>query len=174
MLVGLLIAGIVVVTLGVGLRLYMSRPAEDRLRPGEEIAIAEFRGPVPGNGFLACPQNYCAVAPDMKSPAFPVGVDRLRALWPQLLRDERGIVTVLDDPDRHRIVLVQHSAGFGFPDVITAEFVPLGPEQSSIALYSRARYGKLDFGVNRKRVERWISRLEQLAAAPPTRGSIDQ
>ena len=169
MLVGLLIAGIVVVTLGVGLRLYMSRPAEDRLRPGEEIAIAEFHGPVPGNGYLACPQNYCAVAPDMKSPAFPVGVDRLRALWPQLLRDERGIVTVLDHPDRHRIVLVQHSAGFGFPDVITAEFVPLGPGQSSIALYSRARYGKLDFGVNRKRVERWISRLGQLAAAPPIR-----
>ena len=169
MLVGLLIAGIVVVTVGLGLRLYMSRSAEDRLRRGEDLAIGEFRGPVPGNGFLACPRNYCAAAPDRASPAFPVAVDRLRALWPQLLRDERGIVTVLDDPDRHRVVLVQHSAGFGFPDVITVEFVPLGPEQSSIAIYSRARYGKLDFGVNRKRVERWISRLEQLAAARPTR-----
>jgi hypothetical protein len=169
MLVGLLIAAVVIVALGLGVRLYMSRSAEDRLRPGEDTAIAEFRGPVPGNGFLACPQNYCATAPDIGGPAFPVGVDRLQALWPQLLRDERGIVTVLDQPNRHRVVLVQHSAGLGFPDVITVEFVPLGPEQSSIAIYSRARYGKLDFGVNRKRVERWISRLEQLAAAPPTR-----
>jgi hypothetical protein len=169
MIAALLILAVVIVALGLGLRLYMSRSAEDRLRPGEDIAIGEFRGPVPGNGFLACPQQYCAVAPDMASPALPVGVDRLQALWQQLLRDQRGIVTVLDEPDRHRVVLVQHSAVLGFPDVITVEFVPLGPEQSSIALYSRARYGKLDFGVNRKRVERWISRLEQLAAALPTR-----
>ena len=78
-------------------------------------------------------------------------------------------MTLLEEPNRRRMVLVQHSAVLGFPDVITVEFVPVGPDRSSVALYSRARYGKLDFGVNRKRVERWISRLEQLAAAPPTR-----
>src|SRR4051794_32040668 len=110
MITGILVALLTVAALGLGVRLYMSRSAEDRLRPGEDIAIGEFRGPVPGNGFLACPQRYCAVAPDMESPAFPVGVDRLQALWPQLLRDERGIVTVLDEPDRHRVVLVQHSS----------------------------------------------------------------
>jgi len=169
MLVGLLIAGVVILALGLGVRLYMSRSAEDRLRPGEDIAIAEFRGPLPGNGSLACPEHYCAVAPDLASPAFPVEVDRLHALWPQALHGERGIVTLLEEPNRRRMVLVQHSAVLGFPDVITVELVPVGPDRSSVALYSRARYGKLDFGVNRKRVERWISRLEQLAAAPPTR-----
>src|SRR5205823_11592280 len=95
MLVGLLIAGVVILALGLGVRLYMSRSAEDRLRPGEDIAIAEFRGPLPGNGSLACPEHYCAVAPDLASPAFPVEVDRLHALWPQALHGERGIVTLL-------------------------------------------------------------------------------
>jgi hypothetical protein len=168
MIATLLIAAVVVAALGLGVRLYMSRSAEDRLRPGEDIAIAEFRGPLPGNGFLACPERYCAVAPDLTSPAFPVEVDRLHALWPQAFQGERGIVTLLEEPNRRRLVLVQHSALLGFPDVITVEFVPLEPNRSSVALYSRARYGKLDFGINRKRVERWISRLEQLAAAPPT------
>jgi len=167
MVVGTATAIAVIVGLGLGLRLYMSRAAEDRLRPAEEIAIADLRGPLPGNGFLACPPQYCAAAPDMVSPAFPIAVDRLHALWPQALRGERGVVSLLDEPDRGRQILVQHSAALQFPDVITVEFVPLGPEQSSLAIYSRARYGKLDFGVNRRRVEAWISRLQQLAAAAP-------
>ena len=167
MLVGIAVAVIVIAALGLGLRLYMSRAAEDRLRPGEEIAIGDLRGPLPGNGFLSCPPRYGAVAPDMVSPAFPIAVDRLHALWPQALRGERGVVSLLDEPDRGRQILVQHSAALQFPDVITVEFVPLAPEQSSLAIYSRARYGKLDFGVNRRRVEAWISRLRELAAAEP-------
>jgi uncharacterized protein (DUF1499 family) len=43
------------------------------------------------------------------------------------------------------------------------EFVPLGPDRSSLALYSRSRYGEYDFAKNRKRVERWLFLLEKVA-----------
>ena len=46
----------------VGLRLYMGRAAENRLQPGEDVAIAALRGPLAANAFLACPAGYCAVA----------------------------------------------------------------------------------------------------------------
>ena len=48
-------------------------------------------------------------------------------------------------------------------DPVTVEFVALAPDRSSLALYSRARYGRSDFGVNRGRVLRWLSRLQQIA-----------
>ena len=169
MIAGILIALLVVVALGVGLRLYMSRAAEDRLLPGEDVAIADLRGPLPQNGFLACPEGYCAVEPGLVSPVFAMTVERLSALWPKVLQGQRGVVTVLAAPDRRHVALIQHSAMFGFPDVITVEFVAVEPERSSLAIYSRARYGKLDFGVNRRRVESGLARLQQLAAAQPAR-----
>lgn len=164
MLAGIAIALLILAGLGFGLRIYMSRAAEDRLLAGEDIAIADLRGPLPQNGFLACPAGYCAVEPGLVSPVFQIPAERLSALWRQVLQGEGGVVTVLAEPDRRRIALIQHSALLRFPDVIAAEFVELTPERSSIAIYSRARYGKLDFGVNRRRVESWVERLKQLAA----------
>ena len=166
---GIIIAILVVAALGLGLRLYMGRAAEDRLRPGEDVAIADLRGPLPQNGFLACPAGYCRIEPGMVSPVFAIDADRLRQLWTEMLRSEGGIVTLVIQPERRRLVLVQHSALLRFPDVITVEFVALEPDRSSLALYSRARYGHLDFGVNRRRVETWLARLQQLASASPPR-----
>ena len=163
------VALLIVTALGLGTRLYMSRSAEDRLRPGEDVALAELRGPLPQNGFLACPAGYCAVEAGMVSPDMPVDADRLVRLWPEVVQAESGIVMIEARPDRRRFVLIQHSAALRFPDVVTVEFVALGPRRSSVAVYSRARYGKLDFGVNRRRVETWIARLDRLAAAAAAR-----
>ena len=165
MLTGIIVAALIVIALGAGLRLYMSRPAEDRLRPGEDIALADLRGPVPQNGFLACPPAYCAIEPGLTSPVFSIDAARLAALWRDMLGSESRALMLSSDPQERRFVLIQRSALFRFPDVITVEFVPLAPDRSSIAIYSRARYGKLDFGVNRARVERWFSRLQQLVGS---------
>jgi hypothetical protein len=67
---------------GFGLRLYMNHAGENRLRPGEDIAIGELRGSLPPNAFLACPPGYCRIAAepgirDWRRPALP-RVRRLR------------------------------------------------------------------------------------------------
>jgi Protein of unknown function (DUF1499) len=169
MSIGIIIALLIAGALGIGVRLYMGRAAENRLRPGEQLAIADLRGPLPQNGFLSCPAGYCGVAPGMTSPVLAIPADRLRELWTEMLRGESGIATIASEPEQRRLVLVQHSALLRFPDVITVEFVVLGPDRSSLAIYSRARYGKLDFGVNRRRVESWLSRIDKLAPAASLR-----
>jgi len=158
----LIVAVLVLVGLGLAVRIYMSRPSENELRPDERIAIRELRDPIPGNAFLACPPNYCQ-ATAAASPAFALPVDRLAALWTQLLAGEPNIVKVAAQPDQNRLVVIQHTSVFGFPDIVTAEFVALGPDRSSLAVYSRARYGSGDFGTNRRRVRAWLSQLESLA-----------
>jgi uncharacterized protein (DUF1499 family) len=150
---------------GFGLRLYMERPGEARLLPGEGTAIAALRGPLPGNAALACPPGYCAVAGATASPVFAVDGDRLYRDFARLVGRAPRTVTVLAEAPR-RMVVIQRSAVFGFPDVVTAEFVALGPARSSLALFSRARYGRWDFGVNRRRVARWVARLQQRVRRP--------
>ena len=148
---------------GLALRIYMGREAEDRLTGSEAVSIAALRSPLPRPSFLACPPDYCSVAEAVTSPVFGLPSDRLHAFWTEVISPEKRMVLVAADPDRGRFVYIQHSPTFRFPDIITVEFVRRGPDGSSIAIYSRSRYGELDFGKNRKRVERWLALLDRLA-----------
>jgi hypothetical protein len=165
MTIGLAVLGLIASALVLGLRLYFGRIAEDRLRPGEDIAIAALREPLPPNAFLACPEGYCAMAEAAPSPVFALSADRRTAYWAATIIDEPRLVQIAAEPEQRRSVWLQRSAVFGFPDLVTVEIVALAPDGSSVALYSRARYGRYDFGVNRGRVLRWLSRLRQIAGA---------
>lgn len=160
---GLIAAMLGVAVFGLAVRIYMGREAEDRLVPGEGAGIAELRSPLPQPSFLACPPGYCKAAEAIISPVFALPYDRLQKFWTEVLGGEPRIVSASADPAMRRFVYIQHSPTFRFPDVITVEFVPLGPDRSSLAIYSRSRYGEHDLGKNRKRVEKWLVLLERVA-----------
>jgi hypothetical protein len=162
MIVGLLFAGLVLAGLCLALRLYMGRAAEDALQPREHVILAELHDPIPANAFLVCPPGYCA-ATALESPVFALPVNRLALNWAEMIAGERGVAEVADEPAARRIVFIQHTPLLRFPDIITVEFVALAPDRSSLAIYSRARYGRGDFGTNRKRVLRWLDRLARIA-----------
>lgn len=163
--IGLAALLLIASALVLGLRVYFGRTAEDRLRPGEDITIETLRGPLAPNAFLACPPGYCAAADAAPSPVFALSADRLAAYWSEMIAKEPRLVQIAAAPEQRRSLLIQRSALFRFPDLVTVEFVALSPDRSSLALFSRARYGRYDFGVNRQRVLRWLSRLEQIAGA---------
>ena len=161
---------------GLALRIYMGREAEDRLAPGEAVSVAALRSPLPRPSFLACPTDYCSAAEAIASPLFGLPRDRLYAFWLEVVSREKRMVPVVADPENRRLVYIQHSPTFRFPDIITVEFVSLGSDRSSIAIYSRSRYGEFDFGKNRKRVERWLALLDRVArpATPRVSGAQKQ
>jgi uncharacterized protein (DUF1499 family) len=165
MAIGLAALLLIASALVLGLRFYFGRTAEDRLWPSEDIAIATLRGPLAPNAFLACLPGYCAAAEASPSPVFALSADRLAAYWAEMITGEPRLVQIAAAPEQRRSVWLQRSALFGFPDLTTVGFVALAPDRSSLALYSWARYGRYDFGVNRARVLRWLSRLEQVAGA---------
>lgn len=159
----LLGTALVILVLGLALRIYLGREAEDRLAPDEAVRIAELRSPLPKTSHLACPPSYCSTAEAVASPQFDMPWGRLYEYWAEVISGEKRMVRVINDPDARRFVYIQHSPTFRFPDIVTVEFVPLGPAQSSIAVFSRSRYGKYDFRKNRKRVGRWLALLEKVA-----------
>jgi hypothetical protein len=148
---------------GLALRIYMGSGAEDRLAPQEARSISELRSPLPKNGFLACPPSYCAATEAVASPVFNVPWDRLEDYWIEIISDETRMIRTVADLGSRRYVYIYHSPVFRFPDIVTVEFVPLGLDRSSIALYSRSRYGEYDFSKNRKRIERWLVLLQKVA-----------
>ena len=173
-IIAILVAGAMgLAALGVAVRIYMGREAEDRLAAGETIGISELRSPLPEPSFLACPPGYCAAVEAIASPVFDVPWERLHDYWTEVISGEKRMVSVVADNDTRRLFYIQHSPTFRFPDVITVEFVTLGRERSSIAIYSRSRYCKSDFGKNRKRVESWLALLERVARpALPARSHL--
>ncbi len=163
MLIGPVVGLLFIAGTGLALRTYMGRADEDRLYPGEAVAISELRSPLRGNAALACPAGYCAATEAIESPVFAVRWEQLLERWGDVIAKEPRVVAVDSDLEQRRFSVIQHSALFRFPDIVTVEFVALEGGRSSLAVYSRARYGRGDLGVNRKRVLRWLSRLQALA-----------
>ncbi|WP_299813285.1 DUF1499 domain-containing protein [uncultured Jannaschia sp.] len=54
---------------------------------------------------------------------------------------------------------VQRSLLMGYPDAISVRAEPEGTG-SRLTIWSRSRFGHGDLGVNRKRVERWLAKLD--------------
>ncbi|HMK67092.1 MAG TPA: DUF1499 domain-containing protein, partial [Stellaceae bacterium] len=109
--------------------------------------------------------QFCNANPDAVSPVFPIGAARLRDLWLEMAASEPRVRLIEVDPAHLRLVLIQRSAVFNFPDVITVIFLPVGDDRSTLAVLSRSRYGRSDFGVNAARVRKWLEKLEASAGA---------
>jgi len=162
----LLALGLAILLPGLVSRIYMGSGAEDRLAPHEAVSIPELRSPLPRTGFLSCPSDYCSAAEAITSPVFDLPWDRLRDYWLEMISGETHVMRPVADLGPRRYLYIQHSPIFRFPDIVTVELVPLEPTHSSIALYSRSRYGEYDFRKNRKRVERWLFLLQKVARPP--------
>jgi uncharacterized protein (DUF1499 family) len=118
------------------------------------------------NEFLACPPDYCAATADAVTPTYPVPAARLLAIVRGVLA-EQPRMTILREAALEgggKIVAVQRSLVFRFPDTIWIEIMPRG-DRASLAIYSRSAYGRADFGVNRARVETLLAAIG-VAAAP--------
>jgi len=163
MLVSLLVVALALAGLSLAVRLYMGRAAEDALQPGEQVAIKELRDPLPQNAFLACPPGYC-VATAAASPVFAMTLEQLAETTRRMLASEPSVFVIESLPETGRFTLIQHTPLLRFPDIVTIELVAIAAGQSSLAIYSRSRYGRGDFGTNRRRVLRWLRQIETVAA----------
>ncbi|HUN47002.1 MAG TPA: DUF1499 domain-containing protein [Stellaceae bacterium] len=159
---------VVVIAIGLlGVRLYMGRESEDGLKPGEQVDFARLALGARDNVYLLCPPEpaYCGARPDATSPIFPVDAMALRDRLLQMVEAEPRVRLVAEDGGHRHLVFIARSALMRFPDIVTVEIVPAGPGHATLAVLSRSRYGRSDFGVNRRRVESWIETLKAAAGA---------
>ena len=111
------------------------------------------------NQFLVSPDNYCDARPHMASPVFELSVADLRERWMALIAAQPRMETRQADDEAMQYEFIQRTKYMRFPDIITVRFIPLEQARSTLAVFSRSRYGRRDFGVNKKRVRSWLDAL---------------
>ncbi len=125
------------------------------------IDIRALRRPTTPNTYLLAPEGFCLHAtPDAAAPIFPTSPAALYTAWLDVLNAQPRTRLVEQDPETLQIAATQRSAILGFIDDVAAQILPAA-SGASLAIYSRSRVGRYDFGVNRKRIVRWIAALEQ-------------
>ncbi len=115
--------------------------------------------------FVAPPGWRPSQDQDAVAPVFNVTEDELWFIWKQVTANSKRIVAEELQETERRSYHVQLTPMLKFPDEVRAEILPAENGKSTLALYSRSRYGLYDLGVNRKRVERWLERLDRRVMA---------
>ena len=111
------------------------------------------------NQYLVSPNNYCSARAHMASPTYDLSVEELRERWMTMIASQPRIETRKADEEAMQYGFIQRTKFMRFPDIITVRFIPLEQRRSTLAVYSRSRYGRRDFGVNKDRVRAWLEAL---------------
>lgn len=111
------------------------------------------------NTYLMCPVDYCNIKADATSPIYQVNVDALKSRWDNMIANQPRTKLIASNNSTRHYQYVQRTKVFRFPDYIDVEFIPLNETSSTIAIYSRAKYGYYDFKVNEERVKSWVEQL---------------
>lgn len=108
--------------------------------------------------------NWYRVVPggDHPAPVFQASTSDLADAFDRVVAQQPSIELLQDDRSSGGpVTWVQRSTLFGFPDYISVSFLPVGDgTEATVAIFSRARIGQSDLGVNEKRVTAWLTQLE--------------
>lgn len=127
--------------------------------PVDFLAFDSFTRTGRPSEFLMAPEDATAAPVDAVSPIFPVTPEEIVQAFVAVINETpRATVLAISD-DGLALEVAQRSATFGFIDFISIRAYPAGEDLASFAIYSRARVGYYDFGVNRDRVLEWVDRV---------------
>ena len=135
---------------------------------GEALGLPRDLGPTDFVGVtrrsgtaLICPPDVCAAARGAESPpVFTISAEKLTAKLRRVALAEPGVEEFpAVAPDHLRFV--RRSAMLRLPDIMDARILPRSSGASTLALYARPAIGLLDFGANRRRLDRWMTALGQ-------------
>lgn len=142
--------------------------SHDPARWHVDPATARPGGDPPGanqNEYFAAPHGTTTAPADAETRLYQESPRALLARFDAIARAQPRTQVVAGDPDSLMITYVQRSRVFGFPDYLTVKAVAIvgstGEGGAGLIIWSRARYGRSDFGVNRARVEAWLAALDR-------------
>ena len=110
---------------------------------------------------------------DRESPIYDANPALISQAFDEFVLRQPRTTRIAGTPETGWMTYVQQSEVMRFPDYISVLFLDLGSGQSTVAIYSRSRYGHSDLGVNGQRVEKWLEPLASFEAEGGLAGSRD-
>ncbi len=124
------------------------------------IDFATFKRPKTPNTYFLAPIGFTEAArPDANSPQFDEAPKELFNKALALIQDAKNWGDIRSDETSLRIAFIARTALLRFKDDVDIAVLDGESGGSRIAIYSRSRLGKSDFGANRKRVAELIHTL---------------
>jgi Protein of unknown function (DUF1499) len=130
-------------------------PGAAGLPPPRVLDLSRLARPRPRNSALAAPPGL-HLLPDIVTRRREVPPRRLYEALVRVALAQPRTVLHAEFRDQLQAHFVARSARCNFPDLVAVQVTP----ESLPALYSRAVYGRLDFGVNRRRLVAWLAALD--------------
>lgn len=148
-----IVVGLLVVALGLiaAIRLAPDDPAVWHVDP---LTAGRAGG---ANSYFVAPEG------DRVSPIYTIDAATLAKAFDDFALAQPRVIRLAGGPEVRWTTYVQRSVVIGFPDYISVRAVDLGEGRSALAVYSRSRYGRRDFGVNRARMSAWLDALDTFA-----------
>lgn len=97
--------------------------------------------------------------PPGEGPTYPVGAGDLAWAFDRMAMAQPRVRRLAGGPEELWTTYVQRSLIMGYPDYVSVREIDLGDGRSTLAIWSRSRFGLSDLGVNRARVERWLEAM---------------
>ena len=114
------------------------------------------------NQFLVCPPRYCLSKPHRYSKTYLVSANELAATFGKIILSQPRVTLIADQSSKLQKTWQQTTPLMHYPDRVTVQFIPLTPKTSTLAIYSRSKYGYSDMSANKTRITRWLSKLDAI------------
>jgi len=109
------------------------------------------RKPKTPNAFLLLPGD-----PKGAPPEYALDAGALAAAFDAFARAQPRVRRLAQSEDGLLATYVIRTKWIGYPDYLSIRFIPLDGGRSTLAAFSRARFGRSDLGLNRRRLLGWL------------------
>ncbi len=111
------------------------------------------------NTYFVAPQGMVEAQVDREAPVYAVPAAIMAKAFNDYVLTQPNALVVDGQVEGLWLTYVQRTPTLKMPDYITVKFIDLEDGKSTIAIYSRSRFGYGDMGVNKARVDTWLQSL---------------
>ena len=116
--------------------------------------------PVKPHSFRMAPPGLTEEIVDMESPVYSANPTLMAKAFDDFVLSQNKTKRIAGSPEEGWMTYVQRTPRWNFPDYISVKFIDLNGGKSTIAVFSRSRFGYSDLGVNEARVKTWVKTLQ--------------
>ena len=112
------------------------------------------------NSYRVAPPNLTEELVDRVAPVYLANPTLMAKAFDDFARSRPKTSRIAGSPEEGWMTYVQKSEKLNMPDYISVKFIDLTGGRSTVAVFSRSRFGHGDLGVNEARVTSWLSVLD--------------
>ncbi len=111
------------------------------------------------NTYYVAPQAMVHNTVDREAPIYAADAKTMAKALDDFIMTQQQTTRIAGSPREMWMTYVQRTPTLRMPDYISIRLIDLPDGKSTIAVYSRSRYGYGDMGVNKARVELWLNSI---------------